>query len=774
MKNKSIFYRSFIALTLLIAIPAIVITMILCFQVTRYSETEISKSAIGKLKVATNFSKTIAQNLYKDALNLNGTVNNMFGIITLKDIFKNPDDILKVYQLQNALTSMAGSNEILHSVYLFPTGSDFILTSNQGIQRIGDFVDKGWTKEYENFKKYKYGSAWIPTRSMMTSVRNEEERETAYKVITFFYNFTPYMTTIDGTLIFNVREEALSNLINNNSSITEGRIIIINPEGYVISDIDEELVGQKLNDDYIRDIRRTSIGEGYMIHTEGKERQLVTFYKSDFNDWTYVGIFPLDILMGKVQSLMLRTIYICLACLVIGTVAAYFVSKRLSNPLNKLVQDIKIRKGINIKSNDSETAILSSAFDQMLKEEDRLFSILEDSRENSRKVFIMNLLQGKPNEEWGFDQTGVEFSMVSFVCAVISIDKYKEFTNAYSGAQRDYMRTLILRVSEQLVGAAHRCAGIVYEKQKIVLVINLDPCPSNGVEVCLKEIFLKIQEELLKVFDNTISVGVGSIQESFAGVSESFDKAQEALKYKLINGFGSINFWRESYYGDTDYYYPYAIEKQIFNTVHSANPGRIKTAVSEMIKEIREKTDMQYENVVQIFNQLAVNIVKFLFDLHLNVSMVFGSNYNIYHDLSSKETLEDIETWMVKTYLTISDYLAVSRNQNKSYFDQALHYIHKNYKKDIDINLIADSVGLSYSHLRKIFKDETGDNIINYINNIRIDESKRLLCQTNLTIREIALNLGYNNEQSFVRFFKKYESISPREFRVSKKLLPWD
>ena len=166
---------------------------------------------------------------------------------------------------------------------------------------------------------------------------------------------------------------------------------------------------------------------------------------------------------------------------------------------------------------------------------------------------------------------------------------------------------------------------------------------------------------------------------------------------------------------------------------------------------------------------MAVNTVKFLFDLHLNTSMIFGSNYNIYHVLSSKETLEDIKVWLVEIYSAIAKYLAVSRNQNKSYFDRVLDYIHENYTKDIDINLIAENVGLSYSHLRKIFKDETGDNILNYINNMRINESKRLLCQTNLNIREIAVNLGYNNEQSFIRFFKKYESISPGEFRASRK-----
>jgi AraC-like DNA-binding protein len=77
-------------------------------------------------------------------------------------------------------------------------------------------------------------------------------------------------------------------------------------------------------------------------------------------------------------------------------------------------------------------------------------------------------------------------------------------------------------------------------------------------------------------------------------------------------------------------------------------------------------------------------------------------------------------------------------------------------------------VGLSYSHVRKIFHDETKDNIVNYINKLRIEEAKRLLRETDQTINEIALSLGYNNNQSFNRFFKKYEGVTPGEFRNIK------
>ena len=96
---------------------------------------------------------------------------------------------------------------------------------------------------------------------------------------------------------------------------------------------------------------------------------------------------------------------------------------------------------------------------------------------------------------------------------------------------------------------------------------------------------------------------------------------------------------------------------------------------------------------------------------------------------------------------------------------EIIGYISQNYNRDISINDVSEYVGLSYSHVRKIFKEEIGENIIEYINDIRINEAKKLLANMDINIKDIAMNLGYNNVQSFTRFFKKNEGITPGEYR---------
>jgi AraC-like DNA-binding protein len=177
---------------------------------------------------------------------------------------------------------------------------------------------------------------------------------------------------------------------------------------------------------------------------------------------------------------------------------------------------------------------------------------------------------------------------------------------------------------------------------------------------------------------------------------------------------------------------------------------------------------LSYDNINQIFNQLLGNIVKYLVESHINISAVFGENYNIYQDLLTRETLDEIREWLLEIFARIFDYRQLPQAKGKNHIANILDYIHQNLHKDIDINTLAEYVGLSYSHVRKIFYDETGANVIAYINNLRINEAKQMLRQSNLSIREIALKLGYNNSQSFNRFFKKYEGITPGDYRHLK------
>ncbi|WP_317050648.1 helix-turn-helix transcriptional regulator, partial [Clostridium neonatale] len=71
----------------------------------------------------------------------------------------------------------------------------------------------------------------------------------------------------------------------------------------------------------------------------------------------------------------------------------------------------------------------------------------------------------------------------------------------------------------------------------------------------------------------------------------------------------------------------------------------------------------------------------------------------------------------------------------------------------------------SKEYLARYFKKKMGMSMQEYINYLRISNAKRLLCSSNLNIKEIAKELGFIDEKYFLKLFKKYENLTPKQFR---------
>ncbi|MGH4117517.1 response regulator transcription factor [Clostridium sp.] len=95
-----------------------------------------------------------------------------------------------------------------------------------------------------------------------------------------------------------------------------------------------------------------------------------------------------------------------------------------------------------------------------------------------------------------------------------------------------------------------------------------------------------------------------------------------------------------------------------------------------------------------------------------------------------------------------------------------LEYLNKNYDHDISLNDVAKSVNLSYNYLSKVFKDEIGKSFIDYLTELRIDKSMKLLANENISIKEICLKNGYNDPNYYSKAFKKITGMTPTEYRT--------
>lgn len=95
----------------------------------------------------------------------------------------------------------------------------------------------------------------------------------------------------------------------------------------------------------------------------------------------------------------------------------------------------------------------------------------------------------------------------------------------------------------------------------------------------------------------------------------------------------------------------------------------------------------------------------------------------------------------------------------------AVSYMKQNYGSDLSLSDIADSVALNESYLSGIFKKDTGKNITEYLNEIRISRAKELIAETNYKNYEIAELVGIPNSSYFSTVFKKQTGMTIQEYR---------
>lgn len=106
----------------------------------------------------------------------------------------------------------------------------------------------------------------------------------------------------------------------------------------------------------------------------------------------------------------------------------------------------------------------------------------------------------------------------------------------------------------------------------------------------------------------------------------------------------------------------------------------------------------------------------------------------------------------------------------KTYVHHAIKIIHSQYNSPVKVSAIAEKLALSRSYLYKIFKQETGYSIKDYIVQVKMNHACQLLANPDLSITEIANSVGYQDPLTFSSAFKNQYHQSPsdyRKFRVS-------
>lgn len=125
----------------------------------------------------------------------------------------------------------------------------------------------------------------------------------------------------------------------------------------------------------------------------------------------------------------------------------------------------------------------------------------------------------------------------------------------------------------------------------------------------------------------------------------------------------------------------------------------------------------------------------------------------------------ELNSRLLKCFHSIEKSSKYAFKETINYVDAVLAYIDDNYMKDISSSDIADFIRLNRSYLFKLFKQQTGMSVSQYLINYRIEKAKDFLREYDFSVSQVSAMVGIDDIYYFSKLFKKLTGVSPSEYK---------
>ncbi|MFC7677642.1 response regulator [Paenibacillus sp. GCM10028914] len=386
-----------------------------------------------------------------------------------------------------------------------------------------------------------------------------------------------------------------------------------------------------------------------------------------------------------------------------------------------------------------------------------------------RDNFLKDLVYGWIHTEFEYHQRMREAELVlpdGFGVALMFQTDGMEIYERYGEDEIHLLNYAIINILNE-ISSEYKFSFPISMHPKEFVILCFSP-PHVEIEDALEQAYHlagSIKDALKQYLNFTVSIAVSEPVPTFVDIKQSYRQAQEALHFRYAYAAGTTILYREikslgSTAEATD------IAKEIRNLEFYLNRREDNNVIKAIIN---------MKQLLGNLNGYSLNSLKvYCAPIPFLLSSRWGEDASVWMD----GHLKRMDRWSVKTDIikwletiqeewiegigTISD--------SSRLINSAMRFIQKNYSNSVTLESVAEYLKLSPSYLSNLFKKETGQNFIDYLTNIRIEQAKVLLRTTELKIYEVGYRVGYENEHYFSRVFKKVVGSSPFHYKSDTSL----
>lgn len=669
------------------------------------------------------------------------------------------EDFLTLVRTNDLFIYRVSSSDFIHSISLYSVGNGKVL-SDSGAIDIDLHKDRVLLKGFLDTDR---SVAWLNTRVILPDI--VEFRN----VISIALRVPIDARSPKGVLMINVVEDFLYDTVISLNRPRLGRVFVLDKSGIILSNVRKDLLYQRF--DLRSDVATES--RGYYIDSGSQARQLVSFVRSDFNDWTYVAVSPYSTVTAGPRLVLIVTLSLSALSALVGAAVSVLISRRHYRPIRRLVDHLHAftgHEGGELLSD--EFAYIDASMHRILRQNAEFESRYAETRKALREHFLFDLMVGREADRGRIAERlsyfDLELRPGSFAVMILRIVDLHDYGDD-DGLESKNVVTYGLALQAEAI-VQRRAHGFVVHRawDELAILVNF---PEYVEAQAAVDISRRIAEEVRSSLGRTVAggvyVGIGDVYHDVLDLRLSYDEALDALNYQGVAGKGNIIHIEDITHGKDSRRSARVFEARKERIVGELKSGDTKSAgkqIAEYLSGLLADEQTAYAQrkafVLDLANA-AVNIA-------LANDVDLGETEPLF-ELEHLRSPDEVTVWFETLLTRIADAMGeIPSSRARCVVESVKRYMDERYAEQIDLNCIADMTRLNARYFCRLFKEETGMTYLEYLTARRLDAAKAMLGGTDKSVSDIAAETGFLNKRNIARAFKRRLGTTPTEYRRSR------
>lgn len=317
----------------------------------------------------------------------------------------------------------------------------------------------------------------------------------------------------------------------------------------------------------------------------------------------------------------------------------------------------------------------------------------------------------------------------------------------------------------EVLNSYHKVIISPFIMNRIVVFYPLSDEEKNDEK--LKENIIQLHKILSLSVSRNVRAGVSQKENELDKINRAYNHSLRAMD--SLSSDGGIAFYKAGLSGEEGKSQNYAdLCKNLYARVTSGDVTAATSFFDTLFNTLSQENQQDLQN-----GKIKNSLLEVLFNVKAATVSVNPQFYNADFDnlfaiIATETNLDKLHMFARQLVHSCTLEVQNSKGQKENpVTKKACEYILSHLSQNISLEEAADFSGVSSFYLSKLFKEEKGVSFSTYLNDRRLEKARELLGKTELSIKEITAECGYNDQNYFSRIFKNQFGVSPTEFRDS-------